>query len=205
MGLADRMRDYAGRAPTWRPNPGEWIVGVFEGFHVATAAISGEVRVATIRVLTSSPDPPSPPSQAYAYEECGRRIALWFLHAVLAEEFTRQQIEVGDQVGVKYLGKKSGNDAKSREYHLWHVEVDRPGAAAPAPEASGLMAPPPAIPSPLGPANLQPAAATLSPAAQAREARENPRPWSPPGGSPAAPPREPSQATLLLTDDDIPF
>jgi hypothetical protein len=100
-------------AETWRPEaPGEMLIGTLEGYDQATTDF-GTYRVAHIR------------------DEEGVLRGLWLMHSVLQDEWKEAapdgEPQVGDRVGVQYLGQRSGENF---DYHMWTVKVDRSETAA---------------------------------------------------------------------------
>jgi hypothetical protein len=95
-------------AETWEPDgPGDMLIGTLEGYDTATTTY-GEYRVAHIR------------------DEEGVLRGLWLMHSVLQDEWGEAapdgEPQVGDRVGVQYLGQRSGENF---DYHMWTVKVDR--------------------------------------------------------------------------------
>ena len=91
-------------AETWKPQePGDMLVGTLEGYDEATTDF-GTYTVAHIR------------------DEEGVLRGLWLMHSVLQDEWKEAAPEVGERVGVQYLGQRSGADF---DYHMWTVKVDR--------------------------------------------------------------------------------
>lgn len=92
-------------AQAWDPDPRDMLIGTLEGYDEGDTKY-GTVSVARIR------------------EANGGLRALWFYHSVLKQEWKKANPDVGDRVGVQYLGKRTG---KNHSYHMWIVKVDRSG------------------------------------------------------------------------------
>jgi hypothetical protein len=100
--LDDRLdADYA---PAWRPDPGDKI----EGEVVAIAERAGEYDPYPIVTVRRSD---------------GEEFAIHAFHTVLAGEFAKLQLKLGDKIAVKYLGKKQ-NRAGNGSYHAYRVVKD---------------------------------------------------------------------------------
>ena len=91
-------------AETWKPEAaGDMLIGTLEAYDEATTDF-GTYTVAHIR------------------DEEGVLRGLWLMHSVLQDEWKEAAPEVGERVGVQYLGQRSGSDF---DYHMWTVKVDR--------------------------------------------------------------------------------
>jgi len=96
-------------AETWEPGgPGDMLIGTLEAYDEATTDY-GEYTVAHIR------------------DEEGVLRGLWLMHSVLQDEWKEAAPEVGERVGVQYLGQRDGEQFS---YHMWTVKVDRSDATA---------------------------------------------------------------------------
>lgn len=93
MSMMDEIKRADKASTQWKPKPGECIAGVVVGFREFTSKF-GKGRSADIRC-----------------EDDGVVRAV-LLRAVLRNEFEKQGIEVGDEVGIKYVGK-----AEDKIYH----------------------------------------------------------------------------------------
>jgi hypothetical protein len=89
----------------WRPEKaGEIIVGKVDRIEEAEYDYHGEKRKAKVAELTTA---------------AGAR-TVWLSRAVLAKEFERKGVKVGDTVAIKFLGKPEGKD-----YFDYAVAVER--------------------------------------------------------------------------------
>lgn len=89
MSMMDEIKRADKASSQWLPKPGECIAGVVVGFREFVTKF-GKGRSADIRC-----------------EEDGV-VRSVLLRAVLKSEFEKQGIEVGDEVGIKYVGKAEG-------------------------------------------------------------------------------------------------
>jgi hypothetical protein len=112
--LSDRLdRDFA---PAWRPEPGEKVVG--EVVEIASrAGHNGKpYPIVTLR------------------RDDGTEVAIHAFRSVLRAKLAEAQPDVGDQLGVKYLGKHQGERAEYHGYRVAHdvrpVDWDQQAAAA---------------------------------------------------------------------------
>lgn len=106
-------------AETWKPDPGEMLVGTLEGYDEA-ATDYGEYTVAHVR------------------DEEGVLRGLWLMHSVLQDEWKEASPEIGERVGIQYLGQREGKD---HSYHMWVVKVDRSDAGTGEEEDAGGSGP----------------------------------------------------------------
>lgn len=90
---------------SWRPKPGDKLVGRLVRYHKAT----GRFGPCWTAVLEREPD--------------GAPLAVWLQHAVLVDRFKSLQPKVGERVAIKRLP-----DA-SKGYACYAVIVDRPDEA----------------------------------------------------------------------------
>lgn len=110
--LSERMADADGtHAPSWKAEPGDWVVATVEKYGVASGN-HGPVNTVTLFVQDCHSRGPG--------AERGRECTLWLFSTVLLELFRTHRPQIGDQVGVKYLGKPEG-----KAYHLWVLEVEK--------------------------------------------------------------------------------
>ncbi|MCH7701521.1 MAG: hypothetical protein IID37_07520 [Planctomycetes bacterium] len=87
--MFDALDNEPERAPVWKPEPGDRIVGTIRAF--------------------------------------GKKTSQYGTHpTVLREEFQSQDPQVGDLVGIRYLGQPEG-----QKYHDYIVKVDHNNAEAP--------------------------------------------------------------------------
>ena len=191
--LAVEINSYTGvYPPAWKPAPDDWIVGTVLAFDLATTKNWGQKTVVRIQV-----------EEASDAKLAGAAISLWVLHTTLQDELATKEPAVGDRVAIKYLGIPPAKD-----YHRWRVVRETPQTeAAPQKERPSDR--------PTGEEDQTSRVASpashrmVSPAAQARAARENPPRWEPPApfraGVPPVPPRQQSLLHLLVTDEDIPW
>ena len=89
--------------PAWKPIPGEVLVGTVEAYDVASGKY-GDSKVCILR------------DQAE-----GSLVAVYLSSMVLLNEFSKIRPKIGEQVGIRYLGKADGDNA----YHRYKVVVDR--------------------------------------------------------------------------------
>ncbi|BDG59923.1 hypothetical protein [Caldinitratiruptor microaerophilus] len=80
---------------SWRPEPGGVLVGVV--VRIETLA----TRYGAVPVVTVRPD------------DGGPLVAVWASHAVLRRELARRRPQVGQKIGIKYLGKQTGRNGAS--------------------------------------------------------------------------------------------
>jgi len=81
-------------AETWEPDgSGDMLIGTLEAYDEATTDY-GTYTVAHIR------------------DEEGVLRGLWLMHSVLQDEWKEAAPEVGERVGVQYLGQRSGENLK---------------------------------------------------------------------------------------------
>jgi hypothetical protein len=105
-----RLREQAERehASAWRPEkPGDEVVGVIRTIRASVATAYGPVPVVELEELGS-----------------GRPVAIWLIHTVLRNEFTRARPVPGESVLVRYLGKVQP-ESGGPSYESCKVVVDR--------------------------------------------------------------------------------
>jgi hypothetical protein len=99
------------RSTTWSPAPGEILVGRVVGYDTITGQYS-PCRAAIVE-----------------REDGSGRVTVWLSALVLQDLFAKQQPEVGEQIGLRYLGKHP-----AKGYKRFALIVDR--GARPAERAS---------------------------------------------------------------------
>jgi hypothetical protein len=113
--------------PGWRPEEGEKLVGVLVSVGMSNEGDYGSYPIAVVR------------------REDGSEVAVHAFHEVLRSELQRAKPNIGDTVGIKYLGVPDGVT-----YNSYRVLVDRPAGATvdwSATEAASSTAPAPSPPS----------------------------------------------------------
>ena len=154
-----RLRERAENEPpaSWVPEAdGEYIAGKLVRYERGTTAFGDQI----IAIL-QAPD--------------GTERAVWLLHAVLHNEFSRQRPRPGELVLIRYVGRRQA--ASGAPYAAYRVEVDREDAPLDWDAVATPSVPPAPVPAPAA-APRATAPATPSP---------------PPAGPP------------WPSDDDIPF
>lgn len=103
--LDDRLD--AGRAPAWRPQPGEKLVGEVVSLSEGTSSYDGRrYPIVTVRC-----------------EQTGADFSVHALHQVLVDELAIARPKVAERLGIKYEGEIT----KGRNrYKRYRVVVDRP-------------------------------------------------------------------------------
>jgi hypothetical protein len=136
--MSNLAEDLDREPQSWRPEPGDKLIGELVDVDERDGGY-GTYPILVIR------------------DDDGAEWSWHVLHAVARGEIGRQQPNIGDRLGVKYVGKVEGRDGQ--EYHSWKVRVDRPAAkvvdlsayahddgGAPAADSGGVPAPVPAAP-----------------------------------------------------------
>jgi len=122
-GMVDRLEKSGPFPPAWEPVEDEIVVGLVETYTEGSTPY-GPCYVCILQVEerrregTFDPEP---------------RLAVWLGKTVLKNEFQRQRPQVGDRVGIRYLGKhpKGYRNFSMMVEHLGRV---RPVGALAAPE-----------------------------------------------------------------------
>ena len=91
-------------AAAWKPQPNEKLVGVISELSEREGYDGGVYPIVTIRT------------------EDGREFAFHAFHTVAQNELARLRPAVGDQIGIKYLGKVQKEDGRS-SYHGYRVRT----------------------------------------------------------------------------------
>lgn len=79
------------------------------------------------RRVDSGPSDYGPVPIVVLETQSGEEIGLWLFHAVLRNQFAQQAPKVGEMVGVRFLGKRTG--ASGRAYSNYRVAVVRDAEA----------------------------------------------------------------------------
>jgi hypothetical protein len=101
--LYDELEGWDEMPPSWKPVPGEVLVGVVEGYDRYQGQY-GEYRVCLLREATEN-----------------SLLTVYLSSTVLWNEFAKIRPKIGETIGIKYLGKSEGNNP----YHRYKVVVDR--------------------------------------------------------------------------------
>lgn len=102
----DFESDYA---PGWRPTPGDQVQGKVTNVE-GTVGFNGKpYAVVTIE------------------QENGQELAIHAFHTVLRRELAQRRIKVGDDLSVKYLGKKGDGGSYGRGYDVYRVRGGETG------------------------------------------------------------------------------
>jgi len=106
--LRDELEHFDGTYPeAWQPDPGEILVGEILRVEKAPSRFGhGQVWVAVIE-----------------REEGLGVVSVWLTSAVLLREFRKHRPQVGERIGIKYLGMREG---KENSYKAFAVRLDRP-------------------------------------------------------------------------------
>ena len=96
------QRDDGSYPESWKPSPGDMVVGTVTGYSSAMGNY-GKVVICTIE------------------EETLGRLAIWISSTVLKGEFSEHKPKVGERLGIKYLGPHA-----TKNYHRYRLVVDRP-------------------------------------------------------------------------------
>lgn len=99
--LEERLREQ--RAETWKPAPGDLIIGTLD----------------EVRWLVSSYDGRDYPLLVVHTEPDGRVVGVHVLHQVLRDELRAQKPRIGERIGIRYLGKVDSR------YEGYKLAVDR--------------------------------------------------------------------------------
>jgi len=102
--LYDVLEGWDEFPPAWKPVPGEILVGTVEAYDIATGKY-GESKVCVVKDQAEGPF-----------------IAVYLSSTVLLQEFMKLRPKIGEQVGIRYLGKNTEGD---NAYHRYKVVVDR--------------------------------------------------------------------------------
>lgn len=101
-----RNRNEEGYASAWRPDTGDILVGTLKDYKEDVQTQYGVCDVAEI----SDPD--------------GQRQAVWLFHRVLENLWEEENPEIGDNVGVLYLGETTPKNGGS-SYHNYELLVEK--------------------------------------------------------------------------------
>jgi hypothetical protein len=101
--LRSELETWNGWPEAWRPEPGDILVGIIDGYDVGHTAY-GPVRTV---LLT---------------QDTGGRVSVWLSSTVLLNLFEQHKPKPGERIGLKYLGKD-----ENKGYHRYRLVVDRPG------------------------------------------------------------------------------
>lgn len=101
--LREELEDFNGEyAPSWKLEEGGIVVGKIIGYNQAQTAY-GEAWVCSIEDETQGP------------------LSVWLTSTVLIDQFKKLKPKVGEQVGIKCLGKHP-----EKKYWRFALKVDRP-------------------------------------------------------------------------------
>lgn len=102
--MSDPFRERVDRAQrikdAWKPVLNDWITG--ELLEIKEVSVRGRKSYALV----------------VKDDETGEEINIWGT-TVIMSEIERQEIHIGERIGLKYLGRE-------KDYHYWIVMVDRP-------------------------------------------------------------------------------
>lgn len=104
--LERELLEWDGWPESWRPEPGDVLVGRVAHYDRGVTPY-GEVRTCVLE------------------EDNGQRWTVWLSSTVLLELFKRERPQVGERIGLKYLGKHPEHG-----YHRYRLIVDRAPAPA---------------------------------------------------------------------------
>lgn len=110
--LRSELERWDGYPESWRPEPGEVLIGTVSRYTTAFATWRGVEREHPIAVVRD--------------EESGAEVSVWLIHKVLLEEFRKLRPRPGERVGLRYIGLD-----KVGGYHRYLVRVDRPEEEVP--------------------------------------------------------------------------
>jgi|TARA_B100000315_G_C14214328_1_gene423542 hypothetical protein len=96
-----------GHPESWRPEPGEVLVGTVVRFDKASTPY-GDRDIVVVHD-----------------EDRGVDVGVWLIHTVLIEAFRQQQPGVGDRLAIKRF------DDHEKGYKRYRLVVDRPGESVP--------------------------------------------------------------------------
>ncbi|MEJ5370251.1 MAG: hypothetical protein WHT08_18220 [Bryobacteraceae bacterium] len=99
--LKRELLEWDGWPESWRPEPGDVLVGTVLRYDVGHTAY-GPVRTCTVRT------------------DDGERVAIWLSSTVLLDLFKRERPQVGERIGLRYQGKHPEHG-----YHRYRLIVDR--------------------------------------------------------------------------------
>jgi hypothetical protein len=104
----DRLRAQVEYAPSWRPEPGDTIVGTAIAWstYEKQDPASGEKKQCPILAVR---------------DQAGAEHAIWCWHAVLRHELV-DKVEPGDLVAISYVGKRPRQSGDG-SYHCYRVAV----------------------------------------------------------------------------------
>jgi hypothetical protein len=111
--MANRFRDRiksAIKPKYWRPKEGDYLTGTVVNVRVITAEY-GDCKVAHIK------------------DDDTKEVLAVLCGTVIANEFEKQGIKIGDRVGIKYLGDE-------KEYKDFYIEKDTEQETSPQQEGS---------------------------------------------------------------------
>lgn len=105
--LAARLVGFDGTyAASWKPEPGDMIVGKVERYGMGPETAYGRSPVVQIKD-----------------EATGKSVSVWLSSTVLRNEFVKHDPQPGEVVGIKYFGVRENEGGK---YHHFAVMMDRP-------------------------------------------------------------------------------
>ena len=100
--LAQQKKD---TSTSWRPNPGDELLGTFIEWSSGKTSRDETYRIAVIET------------------EDGQRLAVWLFYAVLREEFEKADPQPGELLLIQRSEDRSG--ANGTTYRMYSVTVDR--------------------------------------------------------------------------------
>ncbi len=93
-------------ATAWKPEPGDTLIGQ------VTEITERDGGYGVYPIVTVKRDD-------------GEELALHAYHTVAQNELAEQRPQIGERIGIKYVGRVAGKDAKG-SYHAYRIKVDRP-------------------------------------------------------------------------------
>lgn len=119
--MKDRLD--AERAESWKPEPGEELIGKITDLGRRTT------EWGTYTIVTVQPES-GPPLAFHAY------------HTVAANQLADESPTIGDEIGIRYLGKVDAPSSQYGSYQGYRIVVDHPAGWAPAmtPDAEADLA-----------------------------------------------------------------
>lgn len=124
--IKERLDEETTPVDAWRPEPGEDLEGVVRRYNMRKMDDGNDYPVVTVE----RPD--------------GEKFAFHAFHSVARGQLEEDLPRVGDEIGIRYLGKVDG---EQYEYHNYRIAVEHKTPEPPASEAASPAMPSPASPS----------------------------------------------------------
>lgn len=99
-------------AEGWRPEEGDTIIGTVTDIGIGSSAYGGTYPIVTVEV-----------------QDTGKEVAVHCFHAALRSRMLELRPEVGERIGVKYVGQEPHKTQPGKTVAKYIVKIDGRGAA----------------------------------------------------------------------------